>query len=439
MLPTAKRTDKASPVVEPAAASPPACNVHWRRNLVVCLIGSFTTIVAMTLLLPFLPLYVEELGATSHAEIVQWSGIAYGATFLAAALVAPLWGRLGDRYGRKLMLVRASFGMAVCMSLTGMAQSVWQLVLLRLLIGFAGGYASGSTILVAMQTPKDRTGWALGTLSAGIMAGNLVGPLVGGMLPPLIGIRTTFLLAGGVIFLTFLATSFLIREDPVPARRREAGLRKGGWAQVPHKKPVVAMLATGTLLMLATMSIEPIIAVYVQQLVAEPSRVTFVSGVVMSATALGSILSASYLGKLADRIGHWSVIVGALLIAALLLVPQAFVTNSWQLIVLRFLMGLALGGLLPCMTSVIRHNVPDSIGGNVLGLSVSAQYAGQVAGPLLGGFVGGHFGVRAVFLLTALLMALGACYNFLVRAGHEKADEAKPPSAATQPSLQREL
>jgi MFS family permease len=403
-----------------------AYNVHWRRNLVVCLLGSFTTIVAMTLLLPFLPLYVEELGARDHAEIVQWSGIAYGATFLAAALVAPLWGRLGDRYGRKLMLVRASFGMAVCMSLTGMVQSVWQLVLLRLLIGFAGGYSSGSTILVAMQTPKERSGWALGTLSAGIMAGNLVGPLIGGGLPPLIGIRATFLLAGGVIFLAFLATTFLIKEDVAhKASAEKAPAKKGGWAQIPDKRPVVAMLVTGMLLMFATMSIEPIITVYVQQLVADPSRVTWVAGIVMSAAALGSILSASRLGKLADRIGHWTVVIGALAVAALLLVPQAFVTESWQLIALRFLMGLALGGLLPCITSVIRHNVPDGVGGNVLGLAISAQYAGQVVGPLLGGFVGGHFGMPAVFLATALLMALGAAYNVVVRARHERAEAAR--------------
>ena len=405
----------------------PAYNVHWRRNLVVCLLGSFTNVVAMTLLLPFLPLYVQDLGARSHAEIVQWSGIAYGATFLAAALVAPLWGKLGDRYGRKLMLVRASFGMAVCMSLTGMVQSVWQLVLLRLLIGFAGGYASGSTILVAMQTPKDRSGWALGTLSAGIMAGNLVGPLIGGGLPPLIGIRATFLAAGGVIFLAFLATTFLIKEDgahKAPAKR--AGAKKqGGWAQIPDKRPVVAMLVTGMLLMFATMSIEPIITVYVQQLVADSARVTWIAGIVMSAAALGSIVSASRLGKLADRIGHWTVIVGALAVAALLLIPQAFVTASWQLVALRFLMGLALGGLLPCITSVIRHNVPDGVGGNVLGLSISAQYAGQVAGPLLGGFVGGHFGMRAVFLATAVLMAFGAVYNVLVRARHESALAAR--------------
>ena len=398
-------------------AAEPAHNIHWRRNLAVCLAGSFTTLIAMTLLLPFLPLYVEELGAEGHAAVVQWSGIAYGATFFAAALVAPLWGRLGDRYGRKLMLVRASLGMAVCMSLMGMVQSVWQLVALRLLIGLAGGYSSGSTILVAMQTPKERSGWALGTLAAGIMAGNLVGPLVGGALPPLIGIRATFLLAGAIIFLAFLATTFLIKEEPraAPPARTASGKEKGGWAQVADKRPVAVMLATGMLLMFATMSIEPIITVYVAQLVGNAGRVTLVSGIVMSAAALGSILSASYLGRLADRVGHWTVIIGALAIAGLLLVPQAFVTQSWQLMVLRFLMGLALGGLLPCITSVIRHNVPERVGGNVLGLSVSAQYVGQVAGPVAGGFIGGHFGMRAVFLATAVVMGVGAAANWIVR------------------------
>jgi MFS transporter, DHA1 family, multidrug resistance protein len=137
-------------------------DTYWRRNLAVCLVGSFTTIVAMTLLLPFLPIYVEQLGVTDRAAIAQWSGIAYGATFFAAALVAPLWGRLADRYGRKLMLIRASLGMAVAMSLIGMAHNVWELVGLRLFAGFAGGYASGSTILVATQTPKARSGLALG-------------------------------------------------------------------------------------------------------------------------------------------------------------------------------------------------------------------------------------------------------------------------------------
>jgi MFS family permease len=396
-------------------------NEHWQRNLGVCMFGSFTTIVAMTLLLPFLPLYVEQLGVKDHAAIVQWSGVAYGATFFSAALVAPLWGWLADRYGRKPMLIRASLGMAVAMALIGMAGNVWQLVGLRLLAGLLGGYASGSMVLVATQTPKARTGWALGTMSSAIMAGNLVGPLVGGALPPLIGIRATFFAAGAMIFVAFLATAFLIREEKKStsaAKQRGDGQGDGsrsGWASIPDKRPLVAMLFTGMLLMLANMSIEPIITVYVATLVEDPNRVTLMAGLVMSAAALGSILSASRLGRLADRVGHWNVIVGCLAVSALLLIPQAFVTSGWQLVVLRFLMGLSLGGLLPCIASVIRHNVPENVAGNMLGYSTSAQYTGQVAGPLLGGFVGGHIGMRAVFLGTCVLMAAGAGWNWLAK------------------------
>ena len=384
---------------------------HWRRNLWVCVGGSFTTLVGMSLVLPFLPLYIADLGEHDPARIVQWSGIAYGATFLSAGLVAPLWGHLADRYGRKLMLIRASLGMAVAMSLMGLVHDVTQLVVLRLLIGLLGGYSSGSNVLVATQSPAGRTGWALGTLAAGIMAGNLVGPLVGGVLPGWIGIRNTFFLVGGVIFLTFLATATLIREERRPSGSRPGG---AGWAAVPDRRPVLAMLACGTLLMVANMSVEPIITVFVATLVA-PAQVTLLAGLAMAAGALGAILSAPRLGRLADRVGHWTVIVGSLLVCALLLVPQAFATAGWQLVGLRLVMGAALGGLLPCITSVIRHNVPDRATGTILGYAISSQYVGQVVGPVAGGFVGGHYGMRAVFLGTAALMAAGAALVWAMR------------------------
>jgi MFS family permease len=415
--PTSTPTSTPTPAADagaPAAAGH-AASLHWRRNLVVCMFGSFTTIVAMTLLLPFLPLYVEQLGVKDPAAIVQWSGIAYGATFLSAALVAPLWGRLADLYGRKLMLIRASLGMALAMALIGIAHDVWQLVGLRLLAGLLGGYASGSMVLIATQTPKERSGWALGTLSSAVMAGSLVGPLVGGALPPLIGIRWTFFAAGAVIFAAFLATAFLVREERRPAVPKGAPKPRSGWSAIGDRRPVIAMYLTGMLLMLANMSIEPIITVYVAQLVANPVHVTMVAGLVMAAAALGSILSAARLGRLADRVGPWNVITGCLAVSALLLIPQAFVNAGWQLVGLRFLMGLALGGLLPCIASVIRHSVPEGVAGQMLGYSISAQYAGQVAGPVLGGFVGGHYGMRAVFLGTCVLLAVGAAWNWRAR------------------------
>jgi MFS family permease len=395
-----------SPQVE--AGSP-----YWRRNLYVCLFGSFTTLAAMTLLVPFLPIYVAQLGVTSQADIVQWSGIAFAATFFGAGLVAPLWGQFADRYGRRLILIRASFCMAITMAMLGTVQNVWQLTAVRLLAGFLGGYASGATVLVATQTPRNRAGWALGTLSTGVLAGSLLGPLIGGVLPPLIGVRGTFFLAGGVIFVAFIATCLLIREDARPKPSR-AARRRGAWSSIPDRRPVVAMLATATLLMVANMSIEPIITVYVGELV-HGGSVTLAAGFVMAASALGSILAAARLGRLADRVGAWNVIMLCLLAAGVLLIPQAFVTDAWQLLVLRLLMGMALAGLMPSVNSMIRHNVPDSVAGTMLGYAVSAQFAGQVLGPVAGGFVGGHFGVRVVFFGTAALMVAAAVGNWLIR------------------------
>jgi MFS family permease len=379
----------------------------------VCLFGSFTNVMAMTLLLPFLPLYVEQLGVHGEAAIVQWSGIAFGITFLGAGLMAPVWGRMADLYGRKPILIRASLAMAISMSLIGTAQNIWQLVAFRLLAGLLGGYASGAVVLVATQTPRDRAAWALGTLSTGVMAGTLLGPLIGGVLPGLIGVRETFFLAGGVIFIAFLATSFLIREDRSLAPGQKRKVVRGAWEMIPDRRPVIAMLATATLLMLANMSIEPIITVYVATLV-PPAQVVLTAGLVMAASAVGGVLAAPRLGRLADRIGPWNVIVSCLTICGLLLIPQAFVTDRWQLLVLRFLMGMSLAGLMPAVGATIRHNVPDGAAGTILGYSTSAQYAGQVIGPVIGGFVGGHFGMRAVFLATTLIMFGGAAYNWAI-------------------------
>jgi MFS family permease len=389
-------------------------SAYWRRNLYVCLFGSFTNIVAMTLLLPFLPLYVEHLGVKSQAAIVQWSGIAYGISFLGAGIMAPIWGKFADLYGRKLILMRASLAMAISMSLIGLAENIWELVALRLAAGVLGGFASGAVVLVATQTPKDRSAWALGVLSTGTMAGALLGPLLGGALPGLIGLRETFFLAGGVIFIAFLATCFLIREEARPAAAERKQRKRGAWGMIPDRRPVIAMLITVMLLMVASMSIEPIITVYVQTLVGDPSRVVLISGMVMAATAFGSVLAAPRVGRLADRVGTWQVIIVCLLVTGALLIPQAFATNAWQLLALRFLMGMSLAGLLPSINATIRHNVPDGAAGTILGYATSAQYAGQVVGPLVGGFVGGHFGMRAVFIATSLLLFGGAAYTWTV-------------------------
>ena len=382
---------------------------HWRINLIVCALGSFTTIVGMTLILPILPLYVRDLGVEDPAAVTAWSGIAYAATFLTAALAAPLWGWLGDRYGRKPMLVRASLGMAVAMSLIGLAQDVQQLVAVRLLVGLLGGYASGSTILVAAQAPRGRSAWALGVLSSAIMSGTIVGPLLGGAIAQAFGVTLAFLSTGALIFVAFIGTAVFLREDrsAAPMANVISASGRGGWRAIPRRGTIIALLGLSALLMFATISVEPIITVHIERLTSGTEHVAIFAAVVFSLTALGTILSGPWLGRLADRVGHLRVLTWSLVAATGLLALQAAVPELWSFAALRFATGLALGGITPTVVATIRRLVPSTSVGLVLGYNVSAQYIGQVTGPVLAGFMGGALGTPSVFVATAVLTAVG--------------------------------
>jgi MFS family permease len=389
---------------------------YWRRNLIVCVFGSFTTLVSLSMLLPFLPLYVQQLGVNSTSAIVQWSGVAFGVTFLGTALTAPIWGQLADRYGRKPMLIRAAIGMAVVMSTIGLAHNVYELVALRFAAGLIGGYASASIVMIGTQAPPERAGWALGVLSTGVLAGNLVGPLIGGVLPNLIGIRGAFFAAGGMIAIAALLTITLVRED-FTNRPQSKSKQTAGAVQHPKRNYVVlgALLVTAMMVLLSNMSIEPIITVYIGQLGVAHNRLATVAGIVMACSAFGSMVMAARLGALADRVGGWNVIIGCLFATGLVMIPQAFVTEWWQLAALRGLMGMTLAGLLPSIAKLVRQAVHEQESGKMLGYLQSAQYAGQVTGPLIGGAVGVHFGMRYVFFVTGALLLACAVLNRWVK------------------------
>ncbi|AJP57634.1 MFS transporter [Pandoraea vervacti] len=381
---------------------------YWQRNLAICVFGSFTTLAGLSMLLPFLPLYVKQLGVAPESAVIQWSGVAFSATFLGTAATAPIWGHLADRFGRRPMLIRAAVGMVIVTSLIGIAHNVYQLVALRLLTGLIGGYASASTVMIGTQAPRERAGWALGVLSTGALAGNLTGPLIGGLLPPLIGIRGTFFACAGMISITALLTIFGVREAFDRARDGKRRTATNGDARMPKARAgiIAAILFTGMMVLLANMSIEPIITVYISQLGVDGPHLTRVAGVVMASSALGSMLSAAKLGALADRIGSWRVIVGCLIATALVMAPQAFVTEWWQLAALRVLMGMTLAGLLPAIGKLARHAVHERSTGKLLGYLQSAQFSGQVIGPIIGGQVAVMFGLPAVFFMTSILLIL---------------------------------
>lgn len=384
----------------------------WKRNLMICWFGSIATTGGMSLVLPFLPLYIEELGVRSTQAVEQWAGLAFGSTFLLAAFVSPLWGRLADQYGRKVMLLRASLGMAVVMTSIGFVQNVYELVGMRLLMGAVSGYVSAAITLVATQTPRQHAGWALGVLSTGQVGGNLLGPLVGGYLAELIGLRHVFFVTGGFMFVSFLVTMLFVREQRRPERPRRKS-EKINWHKLPQSRIVKAMFVTSFMLQLAQLSIEPIITVYIKQLLPATSHVALFSGAVVAASGFANVLAAPFVGKWGDRIGQQKVLPMALLAASVLFIPQAYVQNAWQLMALRFLLGMTVAGLLPSINALLKRMVPDEAAGRIYGYNQSALYMGNIAGPVLGGQMAAHFGIHYVFFSTSLLLFFNALWVYM--------------------------
>ena len=383
----------------------------WKKNLYVCWFGVFATSAGLSQLIPILPLFIQQLGVDNVAEIEEWSGIAYGVTFILMAVFSPIWGKAADRYGRKPMLLRASLGMALVLTCMGFVQNVYQLVGLRLLQGTISGYYSAAITLVATQTPKDRSGWALGTLSTGAVAGMLLGPLLGGAVAHLFGLRSVFFVIGALLLVAFLAALLYVTENFTPSEKAAPKFRDIR-RMMPHPEVTVAMFATTFMLQLALMSIQPILTVYIAEMSNNTDYLAFLSGMVFAASGLSSVIAAPRLGALADRIGPPKVMVVALLAAGLLFIPQALVRNAWELMALRFLLGIATASLLPSINSMIRQITPDELTGQIYGYNQSAQFIGSFGGAVMGGQIASMFGLKYVFFSTSILLLLNAAWVY---------------------------
>src|SRR5471032_1568684 len=222
----------------------------WKLNLISVWLGCFFTGMAMSQILPFLPLYIEQLGVTDHASLSLWAGLVFSGTFLVSAVVAPLWGSLADRTGRKLMLLRASLGMAIVMMLQVFATNVWQLFILRTLMGLTSGYIPNAMALVASQVPRDKSGWALGTLSTGQVSGVIIGPLLGGFMADHLGLRTVFFVTSGLMFTSFLVTLFLIKERVVQVNKADQLKGREIFQSLPYPGLIFSLFITTMMIQL---------------------------------------------------------------------------------------------------------------------------------------------------------------------------------------------
>ncbi|MBN7773617.1 multidrug efflux MFS transporter [Clostridium aminobutyricum] len=383
----------------------------WKRNLYVCWFGMFVTGIGMSQIAPVLPLFIKQLGVNSVGLIAQLSGLTFGITYIVSAIFSPIWGHAADKVGRKPMLLRASLGMAIIIFCMGFSTNVVMLIVLRLLQGAITGYSTACTTLIAVQTDKEHAGYALGMLSTANVAGSLIGPTIGGFIEDTIGLRPVFFITGLLMFIAFLATLLFVRENFI--REDQKGLSSREiWNSVPERRLTIILSVTYFIITFGLYSIEPIVTVYVAQLSKETSHVALIAGLVFSASGLANIIAAPRLGKLSDRIGAHKIILFSLIAAGLIYIPQAFVTNPWQLMGLRFLLGLTMGGLNPSVNTLIKKITPGSITGRIFGFTISAGYLGVFGGSVLGGQAAAAFGIRSVFYITSALLLFNAVWVY---------------------------
>jgi MFS family permease len=383
----------------------------WKRNLIICWFGMFVTGVGMSQIAPVLPLYIKHLGIDDTALIEQFSGIAFGVTYIISAIFSPIWGQAADKFGRKPMLLRASLGMAITIYSIGFAQNVYQLVGLRALQGVVTGYSTACITLIATQTDNEHTGWALGTISTANIAGSLLGPIIGGYIEENLGLQNVFFLTGALILVAFITTALFVKESFTRQDKKVQSIKET-WSSIPNKSLTVTMFVTFFVITLSLYTIEPIVTLYVTQLSPNTSHVSLLAGLAFSTTGLANIIASPKLGSISDKIGAQKVILAALVVAGLIYIPQAFVKNTWQLIVLRFFVGLATAGLNPSVYTLVTKITPDSLTGRVMGFSISAGYLGIFGGSILGGQVAAYWGIKYVFFVTSALLLINAVWVY---------------------------
>jgi MFS transporter, DHA1 family, multidrug resistance protein len=400
-----------------------------KRNLRIMWFANFFVGASMTLVLPFISLYIETFGDFSDTYVQHWSGWTFAVTFVTAFLFAPLWGRIGDTFGRKKILIFSGLGLATSLFLMGFVTSVWQLFLLRLFTGVFTGFIPMSQAFISTQTPKSIAGRVLGTLQTGNITGSLMGPLFGGMLADSVGFASTFQLASFAILISVVLV-FTTKEFKLETK---AGMQtsytsKEVLLHIVRNPIMISVLLLSTLIQIANFSIQPILSLFVTELHGY-ENLAFFSGVAFSATGLGNLLMTKRWGSIGDRFGYLKLLVILLFVTGLFYLPGAFITEYWQLVTIRFILGVTMGGLIPLRVAYIRQEAPIAMQGEVLGYNTSLQFLGNIIGPSLGGVISGFFGFSSVFFTTSILLIL--CGAFLLTALRKQAKKEKTTSKAS--------
>ena len=385
--------------------------ISWKENLRVAWFGSFLTGASISLVVPFMPIFVEQLGIEGD-QVAFYAGLAISVSAVSAALVSPIWGILADKYGRKPMMIRAGLAMTITMGGLAFVPNIYWLLFLRLLNGVFTGFVPNATALIASQVPKDKSGAALGTLSTGVVAGTLTGPFVGGFIAEIFGIRNVFLLVGSFLFLAAILTIFFIKEDFQQVAKEKAIPTKEVFSSFKYPRLLVNLFLTSFVIQFSAQSIGPILALYVRDL-GQTENLLFVSGLIVSSMGFSSMMSAGILGKLGDKVGNHRLLVAAQIYSVIIYLLCAHATSPLQLGLYRFLFGLGTGALIPGVNALLSKMTPKSGISRIFAFNQVFFYLGGVIGPMAGSAVAGYLGYHAVFYATAACVAFSCLCNLV--------------------------
>ena len=381
----------------------------WKRTVYISLVCVFCTAFGVSQLAPILPLYFHDLGVQTPEAMSLWSGLATGATYIIVCLAAPFWGRVADKKGRKITLIRSSFGMALCNILIAFQTTPEGVVLIRLVQGLVSGFYSASITLIASESPIERTGWALGLLASANLAGSLIGPLLGGYIADTVGIRNDFIIVGTLMGLAGVLATIFIHENYVPQPNPEKLSIRKLKEQIPEFNSIVALCVASFIYAICIMSLQPVISVYIKGIVpSDTENLAFIAGAVFSAMGIAQLMSSSPLGKLVDKIGPRKVLVVSLIYVGILNIPQAYVSDVYQLAIIRFLQGFGLGGMLPALNTYLSSKTPREFTGQVFSYNQSCLFFGYFLGSVGGASLMAWLGFTTLFWVSGGLFIISA-------------------------------
>lgn len=383
----------------------------WKRTVYISLVCVFCTAFGVSQLAPILPLYFHDLGVKTPEAMSLWSGLATGATYIIVCLAAPFWGRVADKKGRKITLIRSSFGMALCNILIAFQTTPEGVVLIRLVQGLVSGFYSASITLIASESPIERTGWALGLLASANLAGSLIGPLLGGYIADTVGIRNDFIIVGALMGLAGVLATIFIHENYVPQPNPEKLSIRKLKEQIPEFNSIVALCVASFIYAICIMSLQPVISVYIKGIVpSDTENLAFIAGAVFSAMGIAQLMSSSPLGKLVDKIGPRKVLVVSLIYVGILNIPQAYVSDVYQLAIIRFLQGFGLGGMLPALNTYLSSKTPREFTGQVFSYNQSCLFFGYFLGSVGGASLMAWLGFTTLFWVSGGLFIISALW-----------------------------